>query len=551
MSASTPEPSQANEQEVSQPKESKTSDAAQPFLNPTGEELVLVFEDDFDGNELDLSVWKSREYGEAGIKHDTLRGPDNLEVKDGNLLLHVRKEQREHKGRIANWTAGYVYMREPLELNSYVEARFKSGNASGVNNAFWLACVNDPERTELRNKYEIDIVEARRDVSGENLGRANLAWHDWKGYRYIFTEDGKHSHIAQGMNFRHPWDEYHVWGLWYGENEIIYTFNGKEIWRGRTHHEYVDQWWTGVGKFDKWHPDYEKEAYGRHGQDDWVYRGGYNGDRAKVIFSNIPWGSSWTPLTDEADGDVMSIDYLRIYRPRYLLNREPLETVHFTDLERVNVNGEETEVFGDELMLAPHTSVEYDLDNPVAVEGDKPHFFSLEIRKDDLSDVSLHFYNAMGAMTLSARVDADNDLAVGFRDKPAGWDTKAADFQKLASTKTAFPSVDSDESFFTDGEDTLLVIRVTPGERNGRDAVSMKAFPLPLDGDPDEPYFYANIDSEGNTNVTNGWPINQKSRSKAYLSSMAVVNNGPGDISLGTFRSGKNFLSVLPQYAEL
>ncbi|WOO43708.1 hypothetical protein [Rubellicoccus peritrichatus] len=522
----------------------------QPMINPTGEELVLVFEDDFEGDQLDWNVWKSREYGETGIKNDTLRGPDNIEVRDGNLLLHVRKEEREHRGKTSKWTAGYVYMQEPLEINSYLEARFKSGNASGVNNAFWLAWADLTDISEVRNKYEIDIVECRRYGSEDNLGRANIAWHDWKGYRYIKTEDGKHSHIAQGMNFPHVWDEYHVWGLWFGENEIIYTFDGKEVWRGKTHYKYVDQWWTGVGKLDKWFSDYEKEAYGRHGQDDWVYRAGYNGDLVKVIFSNLPWGSSWTPLTDEADGDVMSIDYLRIYRPLRVLNREPLEVISFQDQNRVKIDGESASVPNDRLFLAPSTKVKFDLEVPVAIEGDKPHYFSLVVRKDSATDLSINFFNPMGSTSLATRIDIDNDMAVGFRDKSVEWEHKGDVFKKMASTKTAFPAIEQEVPFFSDEEDILLVIRVTPGESNGRDAVSMTAFMLPLVEEPKEPYFYANIDSKGNTSMTNGWSINQKLRSKAYLSSVSVTNGGPGDLILGAFRSGSSFRSVLPEIVQ-
>ncbi len=505
-----------------------------------------MFEDDFNTGELDLDVWVSREYGEAGIKNDTLRGPENLEVKDGNLLLHVRKEEREHKGKTAQWTAGYVYMREPLPLNSYVEARFKPGDASGVNNAFWLACVNVDGAGETRDKYEIDIVETRRDTELENTGRGHLAWHDWKGYRYIFNEDGKHSHIAQGTNIRHTWDDYHVWGLWYGEDETIFTFDGKEVWRGKSHFQYVDQWWTGIGKFDRWHPDYEKEAYGNHGQDDWVYRGGYNGDRMKVIFSNIPWDSPWTPLTDEADGDVMSVDYLRIFRPRRMLNRKPEEVVILADQQRVQLIGDTQQLSSDLVTLGEGASSEFDLAKPVAIEGRLPHYFSLEVKKESPTDFSVQFYNAIKAMTLSARVDRDNDLAIGLRDRPVGWDNKSEDFKSLASTKTAFPSSESQTPFFGNGEDFLLVIRVTPGAANERDSVSMIAYPLPLPAEIQEPYFYPNIDAEGNTNMTNGWPINQKRQSKAMLHSVAVVNNGPGEITIGQFRSGNNFHSVLP-----
>lgn len=67
----------------------------------------------------------------------------------------------------------------------------------------------------------------------------------------------------------------------------------------------------------------EREAYGKFGQDDWSYLGGYTGDRMNIVFSNLPWPESWTPLTDAAHGTYMAVDYVRVYRPARLLTAAP------------------------------------------------------------------------------------------------------------------------------------------------------------------------------------------------------------------------------------
>ena len=111
-----------------------------PSVNPFNEELVLVFADEFDGTRLDPAVWESRAY-DKGISRDTARGPDNLEVRDGELRLHVRKEERPAGQHRSKWTAGFVSTRATIENNTLIEVRFKPGQATGVNNAFWLSCI--------------------------------------------------------------------------------------------------------------------------------------------------------------------------------------------------------------------------------------------------------------------------------------------------------------------------------------------------------------------------------------------------------------------------
>ena len=267
---------------------------AAPSANPFKESLALVFADEFVGTRLDPAVWESQSY-DKGLSRDTARGPDNLEVRDGELRLHVRKEERPSGQRRSKWTAGFVYTRATIENNTLIEVRFKPGQATGVNNAFWMTCI-DGKRDGIGDRYEIDIVETRQDARASGaVGRGHIAWHDWKTQAYAKDAKGGSGHVAQGISVEHPFDQYQTWALWYGEHEMIYFLDGREVWRGQTHARYHDQYRTGVGKFAQWFPNVEREAYGKFGQDDWSYLGGYTGDRMNIVFSNLPWPESWTP----------------------------------------------------------------------------------------------------------------------------------------------------------------------------------------------------------------------------------------------------------------
>ncbi len=495
-------------------------------------EMELIFADEFEGDTLNDKVWRSEEYGEKGIKSDTLRGPDNLEVKDGELRLHVRKEERTYKGKTTKWTAGFVYTREPVENNVYIEGRFKPGQVPGVNNAFWLACISD-QGDNTHNKYELDIVETRQDVTaGKLIGRGHLAWHDWKTFQYTRNAEGKSDHIAQGVHIEHPFDAYHTWGLWYGENETIFYLDGREMWRAKTHPRYKDQWWTGVGKFPQWYPNEEKRAYGRFGQDDWSYNGGYNGDQMNIILSNLPWSEEWTPLSDSADGTWMAVDYVRVFKPKNLLTAKPSQIITPGAGEKgIVIESKTAQVTEGRLTLGSNDKAKIAIDPPVTPDGRWPHYFSLVVKKDPKSDLLLRFDDPTGEDLFRAGVDAGNHLLVGF--------------QQPASTATAYPSKDRTEPFLVDGEEYLLVIRVTPGQAGTKDAISMAAFKLPL-GSLREPYFFPNVDAQGNTSVTNGWAINQKGHLAGTAASLVVENTGSGSLSIGQFRSGPSFPSVLP-----
>jgi hypothetical protein len=482
-----------------------------------GHDFTLIFSDDFDGPKLDDRVWVSQAY-DVAIRNDTARGPGNLEVRDGELLLHVRKETRAFGKRTVNWTSGYVYTRETFGPNTYYEARFKSGQCPGVNNAFWLASISAPGKDGIRDRYEVDIVEARKDVRvpdvpGALNGYGGPAWHDWKTFSYAKDDKGKPVDIAQGQIARHTFDDYHTWGMWLGETEQIYYLDGVECWRGEHHNIHRDQWRTGAGKLKQFPTDREKSAYGRHGQPDWSYLGGYNGDRMNIVFSNLPWGEKWTPFTDAADGTFMAVDYVRAYKPSHLVSKKPIQ------------------------VAALQTAAAVALSRPISVYDRAPAYISVTLRKTAGAAPRVLLLDNDGKPVATLGVTAGNHL---FASIGSDWSP--------ASTSTAWPAREQKTPFFKDDTDYLLVARITPRRGSDNPAISACAFPLDQPPPAGEPFFYANMTPAGSTSLTNGWHINQKRLAYGVAVSLRVENTATaGEIHPGAFRHGTSFSSVLPE----
>lgn len=461
----------------------------------------LIFADEFNGSAMDWSVWESSNASE--IKNETSRGRETVEVGDGVLKLNVRKAK---KNKNATWEACYVYMRQPLEHNVYLECRFKSGQCTGVNNSFWLACKIAPNNSYM-NKYEIDIVEARKDARN-GMGRGNIAWHDWKTYSYARDKEGNPIDVAQGTYFEHDFSKYHVWGLWYGENELIYYLDGEEIWRGKTSALYPDQYYTGVGKAQKWYTNEQGRAYGNYGQDDWCYYGGYNGDVMNVVLANLPWGESWSPLVDaEADGTAMLVDYVRIYKPKSFNNITP-DTDHAQPAPQMALN------------------------RNFSLAADGNYYFSQMITKKPNEELTLDLLESSGNLAAKVIVDAGGHLLTGLT--------------KLTSSEIAYSPYHG-AKLVEDNEPTLLVVRLTAKgakEKYDKDAISVWATPLATASQCAEPYFYPNIDDFGNTSQTQGWFINQKGYSDETIAGVRLNSTSGNLNSFGRFRAGASFKSV-------
>jgi beta-glucanase (GH16 family) len=187
------------------------------FLPPLaeGKTWKLVWSDEFEGAEVDLSKWD--------VMGDWKRR-DGFWVKEdsyldgrGNLILRTKKDGDRY-------TCGAVRTKGKFEHRyGYWVCRCKFPKEEGHWPAFWLHCDSVNRIGDAgRDGTEIDIMEKpwREDRTTQNL--------HWDGY-------GK-EHKSDGTKFDFPGlsEGFHTFGLHWTPEEYVFYIDGKETWRSRS-----------------------------------------------------------------------------------------------------------------------------------------------------------------------------------------------------------------------------------------------------------------------------------------------------------------------------
>lgn len=472
-----------------------------PLLSNAGD-YQLVFQDEFNGNVLDWNIWGSDDAVKTSASGETVgRWKENAVLADGLLKLMVKKGNRTD----SEWTAGYVWVKQLFGPNTYYESRFRLTNATGVNNAFWTAVqtVADETTRSFKNRYEIDVVEAKR-LNASNSITGHLAWHDWKTYSYSNSVD-----IAQGISKTYNTIDFQTWGLWVGEDNFIIYCNGVEQWRGTTHPTYTNQWKTGIGKLPTWPTQEEKRAYGKWGQSDWNYMGGMNGDEMNICLSTMPWSSSNSVLSDAANNSSMDIDFIRIYKRKSDLVTTPIQTVE-----------------------APVLNQSISLTKGFDLNVDKNYYFSFVANRPYNSNVTCAL-NSDNQTEVSFKISKDNELMI-------------LDAMSEVSTATAYPTSLTPEVYFETGHKFLIVGRITASISN-KDIISFRNYELGKNIPEKEPFLYRNIDDVGNTSITNGWHINKKINSIKTIQNIEFIDQ-VNKCQISDFAVGDTYVSVVNRF---
>ena len=180
---------------------------------PSDQEWVLTFNDEFNGDSLDWSVWTSF----SGLRGAYSRWPQNAIVKDGALHLTILKGTPEQQ---ATWTSACVYVRHEVfrQAYGYWEARFKLPKVPTVNNSFWVHSGFVPETANDETlKFEFDINE------GKFPNLVDVTYHHYKN-----------GHERDFIEYKAKYDlsaDYHTYALKWTPEEVIFYFDGEELLR--------------------------------------------------------------------------------------------------------------------------------------------------------------------------------------------------------------------------------------------------------------------------------------------------------------------------------
>lgn len=189
---------------------------AQPPAKAEPTKWVLTFEDNFDGDHLDLSKWTPQDpWGRARNSELQAYVPGAFVVKDG--VLHVTAEHRdaEYGHKLRHYTSGMMTTTGKFSQEyGKFEIRCRVPAGKGMWPAFWML----PEPPTW--PPEIDVLE----ILGHQPDRLYMT-HHWM--------DEHHKHRSHGGQFRGPdfSKDFHTFGVTWSPDAIVWTVDGVERFR--------------------------------------------------------------------------------------------------------------------------------------------------------------------------------------------------------------------------------------------------------------------------------------------------------------------------------
>lgn len=186
--------------------------------------LKLVFEDHFDGDKLDESIW-TKEVGmlrKAEPQYFTDEDR-NCFVKDSNLVIRTIKE--EYRG--APYTSASV-ITGPKHTWMYgrIEMRAKLPYSQAVWPAFWTLGANFFDGTDWPTCGEIDIMEmVGGDGTKDNETLSTVHWDSVAKNGH--DEFGGHSHAY--VHSEKLCNDYHIYAVEWEADKMAFFFDDHEL----------------------------------------------------------------------------------------------------------------------------------------------------------------------------------------------------------------------------------------------------------------------------------------------------------------------------------
>ncbi len=197
---------------------------------PRGQELdltgySLVFEDEFNGTELNTDVW---EYRGSGPRRGGFNAESQVRVEDGNMIMTGEYLTDGEFGE--GWYTGMIKLKERY-CKGYFEIRCIANPGSGFWSAFWIQA--DSPYTASVSKggiggAEIDIFESmswERKI-GKNSVSQTIHCAGVDGVQEGFQSENLGSFYGKNI-----YEEYNTYGLEWTEDEYIFYINGVETRR--------------------------------------------------------------------------------------------------------------------------------------------------------------------------------------------------------------------------------------------------------------------------------------------------------------------------------
>lgn len=189
--------------------------------DPVSTDYQLIWEDLFDGDELDLMKWEYQTgdgsaYGlwRWGNNEDQFYKKENAYLKNGFLRIKAIAEKEQNY----NYTSARIRTKGLADFyHGKIEASIRMANTKGLWHAFWLLPSNPNESWPMSG--EIDIMEYVGNSPNEILNTVHFA-----------DDFNNHKYIGGSSEFNND-NQFHKYGIEWDENKIIWFLDDKETYR--------------------------------------------------------------------------------------------------------------------------------------------------------------------------------------------------------------------------------------------------------------------------------------------------------------------------------
>ncbi|NQT66440.1 MAG: family 16 glycosylhydrolase [Actinobacteria bacterium] len=217
------EPSSVPEEEV----------ISEDIPEPAQGEWVLIWNDEFDGTEINLDDWSfnigtgNNGWGNNELQYYTDR-PENVRIEDNILVIEARKENYED----SEYTSARIKT-EDKQSWAYgkIEARIKLPQGKGIWPAFWM--LGESINT-INWPYcgEIDVMEMIGGGSNDSICHGTIHW-DKDGWTYT----GGNTTLSSGIFA----DDYHIFSIEWDKGAIRWFLDGKQYHAENITHEHQSE----------------------------------------------------------------------------------------------------------------------------------------------------------------------------------------------------------------------------------------------------------------------------------------------------------------------
>jgi len=183
----------------------------------------LVWEDNFDGDQLDKAKWTPETY----VRRGNPLSADAVTVKGGVLTITTYTEGGKHY-------TGFITTKGKFETtHGYFEARIRFNSSPGQWGAFWLhsPTIGKPVGDPAKAGTEIDIVEHRaRSDKGEDVSNLLSMNLHWDGYQPKVHQHAGHRTTAP-VGTPSLQGHWHTYGLLWTAEGYTFSLDGVEQWK--------------------------------------------------------------------------------------------------------------------------------------------------------------------------------------------------------------------------------------------------------------------------------------------------------------------------------